>query len=268
MWPALNKIDVSCEPHARSESALEAIGLCKSFESLPAVSNVSLNVNYSELHAVIGPNGAGKSTLINLFSGDLRATSGKILIDGQDVTALGPDKRALSGIGRSYQKTTIFPNFTVFENVRLAAQAHTKKPLSFFGTARGDPMLRDQAMSALQTVGLEARFNTAARLLSHGEQRSLEIAMVLATEPRIMLLDEPLAGMGLAESRAMVNLIASLKVGRSILLVEHDMDAVFSLADRLTVMFNGQVIGSGKPAEVRDLPAVREAYLGPETVTQ
>jgi len=244
------------------DPALQATGLCKSFGAIRAVFDVSLDVKYGELHAVIGPNGAGKSTLINLFSGDLRASSGTIFLDGRDVTPAGPDKRSLAGIGRSYQRTTIFSHFTVLENVRLAAQAHARKPLAFFGAAKEDPGLRDRAMASLETVGLEARSTVLASALSHGEQRSLEIAMVLATSPRIMLLDEPLAGMGPAESRAMVDLITSLKGGHAILLVEHDMDAVFSLADRLTVMSDGRVIGSGMPAEVRNLPAVREAYLG------
>jgi branched-chain amino acid transport system ATP-binding protein len=246
------------------DAALRAVGLCKSFGALRAVSDVSLDLNFGELHALIGPNGAGKSTLINLLSGDLRATSGEILIGGRDVTSLGPDRRGLAGIGRSYQKTTIFPKFPILENVRLAAQAHSRRPLSVFGEAKSDQAALSRAMSALKTVGLQSRSDSLASLLSHGEQRALEIAMVLATEPRIMLLDEPLAGMGQAESREMVDLIASLKSGRAILLVEHDMDAVFSLASRLTVMAGGHVIGSGTPEEVRAQPAVRKAYLGYE----
>jgi branched-chain amino acid transport system ATP-binding protein len=246
------------------DAALHALDLCKSFGALRAVTEVSLDLNLGELHALIGPNGAGKSTLINLLSGDLRATSGTILIGGRDVTSLGPDRRGLAGIGRSYQKTTIFPKFPVLENVRLAAQAHSRRPLSVFGEAKGNRAVLGRAMSALKTVGLQSRSDSLASVLSHGEQRALEIAMVLATEPRIMLLDEPLAGMGQAESREMVDLIASLKTGRAILLVEHDMDAVFSLASRLTVMAAGRVIGSGAPEEVRAQPAVRKAYLGYE----
>jgi branched-chain amino acid transport system ATP-binding protein len=246
------------------DTALRAIGVCKSFGALRAVTDVSLDLNLGELHALIGPNGAGKSTLINLLSGDLRASSGKILIGERDVTSLGPDRRGLAGIGRSYQKTTIFPKFPVLENVRLAAQAHSRKPLPVFGEAKSDRAALGRAMSALKTVGLQSRSDSLASVLSHGEQRALEIAMVLATEPRIMLLDEPLAGMGQAESREMVDLIASLKTGRAILLVEHDMDAVFSLASRLTVMAGGRVIGSGTPEEVRAQPAVRKAYLGYE----
>jgi branched-chain amino acid transport system ATP-binding protein len=246
------------------DPALRAVGLCKTFGALRAVTDVSLDLNFGELHALIGPNGAGKSTLINLLSGDLRATSGKILIGGRDVTSLGPDRRGLARVGRSYQKTTIFPKFPVLENVRLAAQAHSRWPLSVLGEAKRNRAALGRAMSTLKTVGLQSRSDSLASFLSHGEQRALEIAMVLATEPRIMLLDEPLAGMGQAESREMVDLIASLKTGRAILLVEHDMDAVFSLASRLTVMASGHVIGSGTPEEVRAQPAVRKAYLGYE----
>jgi len=246
------------------DAALRAIGLCKSFGALRAVTDVSLDLNIGELHALIGPNGAGKSTLINLLSGDLRATSGKILIGERDVTPLGPDRRGLAGIGRSYQKTTIFAKFSVLENVRLAAQAHSQSPLSLFGEAKTGRAALARAMDALKTAGLQPRSDSLAGSLSHGEQRALEIAMVLATEPRIMLLDEPLAGMGQAESREMVDLIASLKTGRAILLVEHDMDAVFSLASRLTVMSDGHVIASGTPGEVRAEPAVRKAYLSYE----
>jgi branched-chain amino acid transport system ATP-binding protein len=246
------------------DAALRAIGLCKSFGALRAVTDVSLDLSFGELHALIGPNGAGKSTLINLLSGDLRATSGQILIGERDVTSLGPDRRGLAGIGRSYQKTTIFPKFSVLENVRLAAQAHSQWPLSVLGEAKTDRDALARAINALKTVGLQSRNDSLASSLSHGEQRALEIAMVLATEPRIMLLDEPLAGMGQAESREMVDLIASLKTGRAILLVEHDMDAVFSLASRLTVMSGGLVIASGAPDEVRGHAAVRKAYLGYE----
>ncbi len=246
------------------EPALGARELKKRFGALWAVSGVTLDVKLGELHAVIGPNGAGKSTLINLLSGDLRATSGQIFIEGRDITALSPDRRGLAGIGRSYQKTTIFPKSSVLENARLAAQAHSRAPLGMLTGAKANRAVTDQAMEALSIAGLESRAAATAAPLSHGEQRALEIAMVLATGPKIMLLDEPLAGMGQAESVAMVALIASLKSGRAILLVEHDMDAVFSLADRLTVMSDGHVIASGPPPEVRAHPAVRAAYLGYE----
>jgi branched-chain amino acid transport system ATP-binding protein len=244
------------------EVALRAEGLEKRFGGLRAVREVSLDVHIGEIHAVIGPNGAGKSTLINLLSGELGATAGSILLRERPVGRLGVHHRALAGIGRSYQKTTIFLPFTVLENVRLAAQARTRGGLRLFGSPERDADLNANARAALDQVGLSGRAEVAAGLLSHGEQRQLEIAMVLATEPKIILLDEPLAGMGTSEAKAMIELIRSLKEGRAVLIVEHDMDAVFSLADRLTVMADGRVIASGNPEEVRRHPAVRAAYLG------
>jgi len=244
------------------EVALSARGLDKRFGGLKAVSGVSLDVHTGEIHAVIGPNGAGKSTLVNLISGDLRATSGTIAVGGVDVTRIAPEARALAGLGRCYQKTTIFSGASAFDNVRLAAQAHARRPLRMFADANRDSAVNDQARRALSVVGLEGRGEVTAAFLSHGEQRQLEIAMVLATDPKVLLLDEPLAGMGQGEARRMVALIASLKRDRAVLLVEHDMDAVFALADRLTVMDNGRVIANGHPAEVRAHPAVRAAYLG------
>jgi branched-chain amino acid transport system ATP-binding protein len=242
--------------------ALTAVGLSKHFGGLKAVSNVSLEAHLGEVHAVIGPNGAGKTTLINLISGDLKPTAGTILIGDADITHRPQHQRGLAGVGRSYQKTTIFFDFTVLENVRLAVQARSRRPLWLFGRAEADSAVVERAEAALETVGLLERAAMEARALSHGEQRQLEIAMVLASAPKIMLLDEPLAGMGTGEARAIVELIARLKAQRAVLLVEHDMDAVFALADRLTVMADGQVIASGLPAEVRTDPAVRAAYLG------
>jgi branched-chain amino acid transport system ATP-binding protein len=244
------------------EVALQAEALEKRFGGLRAVSNVSLDIRTGEIHAVIGPNGAGKSTLVSLLSGELPVTSGSISINGKPVTRLGPDRRGLAGMARSYQKTTIFPKFTVFENVRLAAQARSGHALRMFRHVRHDEPVNACADQSLRIVGLRARANDTAGLLSHGEQRQLEIAMVIATHPKIVLLDEPLAGMGQAEARTIVQLIAALRVGRAVLLVEHDMDAVFTLADRLTVMADGRVIASGMPEEVRRDPAVRTAYLG------
>jgi branched-chain amino acid transport system ATP-binding protein len=180
----------------------------------------------------------------------------------RDITTLSPNRRAMAGVGRSYQKTTIFQNSTVFENVRLAAQAHGGQALRLFGSVAGDGNVNTRANAAIEEVGLAQRSRTIARFMSHGEQRQLEIAMVLATEPKVILLDEPLAGMGQAEALRMIALIARLKEGRAVLLVEHDMDAVFALADRLTVMADGQTIASGPPDHVRSHPAVRAAYLG------
>jgi branched-chain amino acid transport system ATP-binding protein len=244
------------------EVALSAVALEKRFGGLKAVSEVSLDVRIGEIHAVIGPNGAGKSTLINLLSGDLPVTAGFITIGQHDVTKLGPDRRAPAGTGRSYQKTTIFPQSTVFENVRLAAQARSRKPLRLFANALSDDSVNLHARGALQKVGLDHRADAIAGFMSHGEQRQLEIAMVLATDPVIILLDEPLAGMGQSEALGVIEIIRSLKDGRAVLLVEHDMDAVFALADRLTVMADGRVIGSGAPEAVRNDPAVRADYLG------
>jgi branched-chain amino acid transport system ATP-binding protein len=226
------------------------------------VSDVTIEVHADEIHAVIGPNGAGKSTLINLLSGELLCSSGQITLGKAEITWLAPDRRARAGLGRAYQKTTIFPRFSVHENVRLAAQARSQAPLRMFGGVHADADVAARSSDAIAKAGLAGREQIVANLLSHGEQRQLEIAMVLATDPKIILLDEPLAGMGQAEARAVIALIASLKRGRAVLIVEHDMDAVFELADRLTVMHDGRVIASGAPAEVRLHPAVREAYLG------
>jgi branched-chain amino acid transport system ATP-binding protein len=244
------------------EIALRAKALHKHFGGLVAVSNVSLDVHVGEIHAVIGPNGAGKSTLINLLSGDLSASGGTILLGETEIGRLAPERRAMAGLGRSYQKTTIFPDFSVYENVRLAAQAHAAKPLRMTGHARSDRQADTRVADALERTGLATRAPVTARQLSHGEQRQLEIAMVLATDPRVILLDEPLAGMGPSEARRVVDLIASLKAGRALVIVEHDMDAVFELADRLTVMADGRVIACGLPHDVRQDPAVRSAYLG------
>jgi branched-chain amino acid transport system ATP-binding protein len=245
-----------------SEILLKATALERRYGGLKAVSGVSIDVHRDEVHAVIGPNGAGKSTLVNLLSGDVSVTAGAVMLGERDITNLAPDRRARAGLGRSYQKTTIFQNSTVFENVRLAAQAHGGQALRLFGSVVKDSNVNARADRAIAEVGLARRASTIAKLMSHGEQRQLEIAMVLATEPKVILLDEPLAGMGHAEASSMIALIGRLKFGRAVLLVEHDMDAVFALADRLTVMADGMVIASGSPEHVRSHPAVRSAYLG------
>jgi branched-chain amino acid transport system ATP-binding protein len=247
-----------------SEILLKATALEKRYGGLKAVSGVSIDVHRDEVHAVIGPNGAGKSTLINLLSGDAAVTSGSILLRDRDITGMAPQRRAMAGVGRSYQKTTIFAEATVFENVRLAAQAHGGQPLRMFGGVAKDGNVNVRAQAAIDEVGLTHRSQTIAKSMSHGEQRQLEIAMVLATEPKLILLDEPLAGMGQAEAARMIEIIHRLKDGRAVLLVEHDMDAVFALADRLTVMADGKVIASGDPEHVRNHPDVRQAYLGHE----
>ena len=242
--------------------ALRAQNLHKHFGGVTAVSGVSIDVHVGEVHAVIGPNGAGKSTLINLLSGELFANEGAIMLGETDITRLAPDRRARAGLGRAYQKTTIFPQFSVHENVRLAAQARGHAPLRMFGGIHADADVHQRAADAIVSAGLTARTAMTASQLSHGEQRQLEIAMVLATDPAIILLDEPLAGMGQSEARDIIALIASLKKGRAVMIVEHDMDAVFELADRLTVMHDGHMIATGLPQEVRMHPAVRSAYLG------
>jgi branched-chain amino acid transport system ATP-binding protein len=248
------------------EIAMRTAALSKRFGGLAAVDDVSLAFAVDEIHAVIGPNGAGKSTLVNLLSGDFKPTSGDIFLGENNVTALDAAKRGLLGIGRSYQKTTIFPDATVFENVRLAVQAHSPSAIALMARTNVEQDLQERTNAALATAGLGERAGIRANTLSHGEQRQLEIAMVIATDPQVVLLDEPLAGMSGSESRDMVALIKTLRQGRAVLLVEHDMDAVFAVADRLTVMADGKVIASGAPEGVRRHPAVRAAYLGAETL--
>jgi branched-chain amino acid transport system ATP-binding protein len=214
------------------------------------------------LHALLGPNGAGKSTFINLLSGDLAASSGRIVFKGHDITGYRPDRRSRLGIGRSFQRTNIFPGFSVFENCRLAAQSRQPRALALFARALADAPSCERAARALALAGLADHAERRAGTLSHGAQRQLELAMVLATEPEVLLLDEPLAGMGADESTKMVEMLRTLADGHAILLVEHDMDAVFALADRITVMVNGQVLESGPPAQIRASFAVQQAYLG------
>ena len=245
-----------------TEAILSVKHLAKHFGGLAAVDDVSLEVKIGELHAVIGPNGAGKTTLINLLSGDLTATAGQIYFRGSDLTRLAPEQRSRLGIGRSYQKTNIFPNFSALENCRLAAQSRQPRPLNWLRDALSYAETMDNAWRALKAVGLTGRVGEIALALSHGEQRQLEIAMCLATEPQLLLLDEPLAGMGREESLRMVELIRKLAETHAVLLVEHDMDAVFQLAQKLTVMVDGKVLASGAPETVRANRDVQNAYLG------
>ncbi len=245
-----------------SEVILATQGLTRHFGGLAAVSDVTLEACMGQLDAVIGPNRAGKSTLINMLSGDLPPSSGTVTIGGRDVTGLAAHQISRMGVGRSYQKTNVFLTFTAFENCRLAAQSRQKSSMRFFRPAHRMADVNRAAEAALAAAGLEGRAGSIASALSHGEQRQLEIAMTLATEPRLLLLDEPLAGMGAEESASMVALLKKLVETHAILLVEHDMDAVFALAHRLTVMVNGQVLASGSPAEIRANPKVQEAYLG------
>lgn len=241
---------------------LSCQGLTRRFGGLTAVGNVSLELAVGQVHAVIGTNGAGKSTLINMLSGELPASAGRILLDGADITAWPQARRARAGIGRSYQRTTIFPEFSVFENTRLCAQAAHARPWALWESAAACRSSGAIAQAALAASGLAEVAERSAGALSHGGKRQLEIAMCLATEPRVLLLDEPLAGMGSEETDRMLELLARLKAGHAILLVEHDMDAVFRIADRITVMVNGEVIASDTPAAIRTNRDVQVAYLG------
>jgi branched-chain amino acid transport system ATP-binding protein len=242
--------------------------LTKRFGGLAAVNEVSLDLWLGYIHAVIGPNGAGKSTLANLLSGDLPPSSGSMTLADTDITGWTPEKISRHGLGRSYQKTNIFSTFSVWDNVRLAAQSRVQpspfNPMGWWRAAARMQAVNQRAERAIELAGLQDRRHAMAGAVSHGEQRQLEIAMTLATEPRVLLLDEPLAGMGQAEAENMVQLLQRLKQDHAILLVEHDMDAVFTLADHLTVMVNGQVIASNTPAAVRADAGVQAAYLGEE----
>ena len=247
-----------------AQPALSARNLTKRFGGLAAVNDVSLDLHRGQIHAVIGPNGAGKSTLSNLLAGDLPPTSGQVLLGGQDVTGWASEKISAQGLGRSYQKTNIFLPFTVWENVRLAAQSRAQHAGRFLTGATTFIATNDLTALALALCGLENRKNTIAGAASHGEQRQLEVAMALATQPSVLLLDEPLAGMGQAEAERMTELLLKLKPDYAMLLVEHDMDAVFALADQLTVMVDGKVIATGSPADIRSDANVQAAYLGEE----
>ncbi len=247
-----------------SEPVLRVDRLSKNFSGLAAVSEVTLELALGEVHAVIGPNGAGKTTLIGLLSGDLQPSSGSVRYEGKEIAGLPPERIARLGVGHLYQRTNIFPSFTAFENCRLATQARLGSSMRFLRPALRYRELNEAAERALAEVGLAGRRGTPAAALSHGEQRQLELAMTLATAPRLLLLDEPLAGMGGEESQRMVALIAGLAADHAILLVEHDMDAVFSVAHRLTVLVNGRVLASDAPEAIRRSRAVQEAYLGGE----
>jgi branched-chain amino acid transport system ATP-binding protein len=257
-----------------TELLLSAKNLTKHFGGLAAVNDVSIDLYRGQIHAVIGPNGAGKSTLTNLVSGDLPLTSGSIQLNGKDVTGWSAEKISRQGLGRSFQKTNVFLPLSVWDNVRLAAQSRdTQQPwnplLWFKNSHNATQSIADQATNAstvsiISLCKLENRMHAIAGTISHGEQRQLEIAMTLATQPQVLLLDEPLAGMGVAEAERMIELLHTIKKDHAMLLVEHDMDAVFALADKLTVMVNGQVIASDSPSKVRADAKVQAAYLGEE----
>jgi len=248
----------------RSEPVLHAQGLTRRFGGLTAVNSVDLALNLHEVHAVIGTNGAGKSTLINLLSGELPPTEGTLHLQGQDVTGWAQPKLARHGVGRSYQRNNIFLPLTVRENCRLAAQSRAQRAWRLWEPAQGCRTSRALADEALERAGLVQLAGRLASELAHGQKRQLEVAMCLATGPVALLLDEPLAGMGAEESQRMLDLLRGLKEGHAILLVEHDMEAVFAVADRITVMVNGTVIASGDPASIRANREVQLAYLGEE----
>ena len=245
-----------------AEPVLVTESLSKRFGGLVAVSSVSLIVQAGDVHCVIGPNGAGKTTFLNLLSGALAPSDGRIRFNGQDITGLPDHRRARLGLGRSFQRTNIFPEFTVYENCRLGAQAKLPTSMRFIRPAESDVAVRERAERAMELVGLMARREARASVLSHGEQRQLEIGVMLATEPSLLLLDEPMAGMSADETTRMVALIKRLKAGHTLVLIEHDMDAVFAVADIITVMVNGAVLASGRPEEIRRSQAVQDAYLG------
>jgi len=246
----------------RPDVLLRGRDITRRWGGLVAVDQVSIELERGSVHAVIGTNGAGKSTLINILSGEIAPSAGQVELLGHDVTAWPQPRRARAGLGRSYQRNTIYPGFSVFENCRLAAQARTQRPWAWWQDAQRCAASTAAAHAAARRSGIEDLLDRSAGLLSHGQKRQLEIAMCLATEPEVLLLDEPLAGMGAEETDRMLALLAELKARHAILLVEHDMDAVFRIADRITVMVNGAVLASDTPEAVRNSPAVQAAYLG------
>ena len=248
------------------EVVLQARRVSRHFGGLRAVDEVDLSCNMGEVHAVIGPNGAGKTTLINLLSGDLSASSGQIVYRGREITHLPAHRISRLGIGRSYQRTNIFPELTCWQNCWLAGQSQEQTSLLFLQPANASKRTGGRVEIALKTAGLGAKFDEYANSMSYGEQRQLEIAMLLAMEPDVLLLDEPLAGMGNDEAAKVVELIGNLAKDHCIVLIEHDMDAVFAVADILTVMVDGIILESGVPEAIRDSSRVREAYLGDDQV--
>ncbi|MBY6154594.1 ABC transporter ATP-binding protein [Vannielia litorea] len=245
-------------------SILETKGLMKSFGGIRATDDLTLSVEQGELHAIIGPNGAGKTTLITQLCGTQMPDAGTIHFKGRDITALAPHKRARLGITRSFQITSLIPDMTVLENIALAVQAREGSSYRFIRAAAGIPGIRDRAMGLLERVGLAEKAEMETRALSHGEHRHMEIAIALASRAELMLLDEPMAGLGPEESARMVALLTELKGQHTIVLIEHDMDAVFALADRISVLVYGHIIATGDPAEIRANKEVEAAYLGEE----
>jgi branched-chain amino acid transport system ATP-binding protein len=245
-----------------AEPLLRLQGLSKNFGSLVVTDDVTLDVRAGEMHALIGPNGAGKTTLINQISGLIAPDAGAVLFAGGNVTALPPQTRALRGMARTFQISSILPGFAVLENVALAVQARTGSSFRFFGDAAAEPALNIPAIAALDQAGIAHRASVRAGELSHGEKRALELAIALAMQPRLLLLDEPMAGIGRDETERLVDLLLRLKGQLTMILVEHDMAAVFALADRISVLIRGRLLTTGPPAQVRADPQVIAAYLG------
>ena len=243
---------------------LKINGLSKQFGGITATNNIDLNITDGEIHAVIGPNGAGKTTLISQLSGDLQADAGAIVFQGNLINNMSSNKRSLLGIARTFQITSLMLDMSTLENVMLAVQAHSGHSYCFWQDARQDDQLVEPALKVLKQVGLLGRKNIMTRELSHGEHRQLEIAMALATQPKLLLLDEPMAGMGAEETQKLIAILKKLKTGKTMVLIEHDMNAVFSLADRITVMVYGKIIATGSPKEIRANQKVKAAYLGDE----
>jgi branched-chain amino acid transport system ATP-binding protein len=253
-------------PSSLADPLLRVENLVKRYGGILATDNLSLDVVPGELHAIIGPNGAGKTTLISQLTGQVMPNSGTISFGGRDVTKLPSYTRSRLGLARSFQITSLLPDFTAADNVALAAQAHDGHSFRFWGNARKEKHLRDAAHAALTRVGLGQRIEVPVSELSHGEQRELELAVALATKPQLLLLDEPMAGLGVTESARMVTLLKELRKEVTIVLVEHDMEAVFALADRITVLVYGRVIASGDPDTIRNNDEVKRAYLGDQHV--
>jgi branched-chain amino acid transport system ATP-binding protein len=245
-----------------AEALLEIDALTKRFGGVVASDAISLELPRGELHALIGPNGAGKTTLIGQLTGEIAPDSGRIRFEGRDVTASPVYRRSQLGLARSFQIASLFLEFTALDNVALAVQAHAGHSFRFWRAARREPELREPARAALHRVGLAQHADVRVTDLSHGERRQLEIGIALATRPRLLLLDEPMAGMGPEESARLLGMLRQLKGDLTIFLVEHDMDAVFALADRISVLVYGRIIATGDPAAIRADAAVREAYLG------
>ena len=247
-----------------AEPLLKVQGLVKRFGGLVATDKVSLDIRHGEVHALIGPNGAGKTTLIAQLSGSLASDAGRLGFDGSDISALPQHERVRRGLARSYQITSIFKKFSVLDNVALAVQARSGTRMSFWRPLAAETALFEEAAELVRRVGLGGREHAMAGNLAHGEQRQLEVGLALATQPKLILLDEPMAGMGPEESVRIIELIEKVREEVTVLLVEHDMDAVFRLADRISVLVNGRLIATGEPEAIRNNPEVRKAYLGDE----